>query len=311
MCPLCGVAHTYEVHMTALLRLLVLLSFFSASVHAEDFPPIPGERFDIGGYKLHINCMGEGSPTIIIDAGLGDDSTAWQQVLEESSPITKTCIYDRAGYGWSDFGPRPRTSRRIAYELNLLLQEAQIPPPYILVGHSFGGYNMRIFTAFYPNRVSGLVLVDASHEDQYERLDIKIPKNNKRLGSIITYSPESAENLATSGTNKILQDRAFRTARYEISSLYISSKQVQYNDGMLSVPLIVISRGLDEWVGSSHAKQREKTWILLQQDLTQLSPLSQHIFANHSGHNIHQQQPQIIIDALSEVTYLARVMSSP
>lgn len=291
--------------------LLALICFFSNTVNANEFPPIPGERHDIGGHQLHINCMGTGSPTIIIDTGLGDDSSDWQIILEKSAEISKTCVYDRAGYGWSDFGPRPRTSRQIAYELNLLLKEAQIPPPYILVGHSFGGYNMRIFTSFYPSSVSGVVLVDASHEDQYERLDIKIPKTNRRSGSRISLSPASVRKPAPGNKNKFLQDRAFHTARYEISSLYLSSQQVQYNNDMLTVPLIVISRGIDEWVGSSHAREREKTWIFLQQDLSYLSPLSQHIFAHKSGHNIHQQQPEIIIDAISEVTHLARVMSLP
>jgi pimeloyl-ACP methyl ester carboxylesterase len=297
--------------MIVLSRFFVLFWVLSPVVNADEFPPIPGERYDIGGYKLHINCLGKGNPTIIIDAGLGDDSTAWQQIVDQSSKMTKTCVYDRAGYGWSDFGPRPRTSRRIASELKLLLQEAQIPPPYILVGHSFGGYNMRLFNAFYPNSVSGLVLIDASHEDQYDRLNIKIPKSHKRLSSIISQSPASVKKLPSGDKNQFLQDRAFHTARYEISSLYLSSQQVQYNDGMLTIPLIVISRGIDEWVGSEYSKQREKTWILLQQDLTYLSPISQHIFAHHSGHNIHQQQPQIIVDALADVTHLARVMSSP
>jgi pimeloyl-ACP methyl ester carboxylesterase len=297
--------------MIVLSRLLVLLWAFSSVVNADELPPAPGERHDIGGYLLHINCLGEGSPTIIIDVGLGDDSSDWQRILEHSAQTTKTCVYDRPGYGWSDYGPRPRTSRRIAYELNLLLQQAQISPPYILVGHSFGGYNMRLFAAAFPNRISGLVLIDASHEDQYERLGINIPKSNRRLNSLISMPPASGKSLVSSQKNQLLQDRAFHTARYEISSLYKSAQQVQYNGNIPTVPLIVISRGVAEWVGHDQAKQREKTWILLQQDLTQLSPLSQHIFANHSGHNIHQQQPQIIIDALVDVTHLARVMSSP
>lgn len=296
--------------MTLYLKLLALTCFVTSIVNADELPPIPGERHDIGGHQLHINCMGSGSPTIIIDTGLGDDSSDWQVILEKSSQISKTCVYDRAGYGWSDFGPRPRTSRRIAYELNLLLKKAQIPPPYILVGHSFGGYNMRIFNSFYPNSVSGVILVDASHEDQYERLNIKIPKTNRRSGSRIAMSPANVRKPAPSHKNQFLQDRAFHTARYEISSLYLSSQQVQYNDDMLTVPLIVISRGVDEWVGSSHAKEREKIWIHLQQDLTYLSPISQHIFAHNSGHNIHQQQPEIIVDAISEVTHMARAMSS-
>jgi len=291
-------------------QLLALTCLITTAVNANDLPPIPGERHDIGSHQLHINCMGQGSPTIIIDTGLGDDSSDWQIILEQSAQISKTCVYDRSGYGWSDYGPRPRNSRRIAYELGLLLQQASIPAPYILVGHSFGGYNMRVFAAAHPKKISGLVLVDASHEDQYERLDINIPKS-RRINRRIAIAPPRVKEFPVLKKNQSLQDRAFRTARYEISSLYQSSRQVERFGNIPTVPLIVISRGVEEWFGNDHARQREKTWIKLQQDLTYLSPISQHIFANNSGHNIHQQQPEIIVDAISEVTHLARVMSLP
>jgi len=297
--------------MTLLIRLLGLICFFSATANAGELPPLPGERHDIGGHQLHINCMGQGSPTIIIDTGLGDDSSDWQLILEQSAQISKTCVYDRSGYGWSDYGPRPRNSRRIAYELDLLLQQANIPAPYILVGHSFGGYNMRVFAATHPQKISGLILVDASHENQYERLDINIPKSGRRIRSIISLPSTTIKEFPPTKKNQLLQDRAFRTARHEISSLYQSSRQVQRFGDIPTVPLIVISRGIEEWSGNDIARQREKTWIRLQQDLTFLSPISQHIFAHHSGHNIHQQQPEIIVDAISEVTHLARVISSP
>ncbi|MDQ7073051.1 MAG: alpha/beta hydrolase [Gammaproteobacteria bacterium] len=157
------------------LYLITFFCGFSTSVNAEDMPPMPGERYDIGGYSLHINCLGKGNPTVIMDVGLGDDSSDWQLLFKQSSKITHTCIYDRAGYGWSDYGPRPRTSRRIASELMILLQQANIAPPYILVGHSFGGFNLRLFASFFPKTVEGMILIDASHELQYDRLNIRLP----------------------------------------------------------------------------------------------------------------------------------------
>lgn len=296
--------------MRLTLCLIVFLYGFHTLAIAEGLPPLPGDRYDIGGYSLHINCLGEGSPTIIIDVGLGDDSSDWQDLLQKSAQITRSCVYDRPGYGWSDYGPRPRTSRRIAYELALLLKQADISPPYILVGHSFGGYNLRLFADSHPNDVAGIVLVEASHELQYDRLNIKLPPPYKGRRNIVITAKQVA-NPSASQKPQILRDHAYRTASEEISALYQSSRQVQLNGNIPTVPLIVISRGKAEWYGDDDAKQREKIWIELQQDLTRLSPISQHIFANHSGHDIPQQQPDIIIEAIDNVINLVRAINSP
>lgn len=288
----------------------LLLGGFIGFVYANEMPPMPGKRYDIGGHRLHIQCMGEGQPTTIIDTGLGDDSFDWQSILQQSSQITRTCIYDRAGYGWSDYGPRPRNSRRIAYELGLLLEQANIPPPYLLVGHSFGGFNLRLFAASHPDDIAGLILVDSSHEMQYERLNIKLPPPRKGRRNIIIIAKQTTET-ANSQKPQILRDHAYRTAGQEIAALYESARQVRLFGSIPTIPLIVISRGKTEWAGNKDAQYREKIWIELQQDLTRLSPISQHLFANNSGHDIPKQQPEIIIEAISNVTQLARTMSSP
>ncbi len=281
--------------------LITFLFGFQSLSFAAEMPPIPGDRYDIGGYSLHIQCLGKGEPTVIMDAGLGEDSTDWQSLLKQSAKTTHTCIYDRAGYGWSDYGPRPRTSRRIAYELHLLLNAAHLKPPYILVGHSFGGYNMRLFANFYPKSIAGLILVDASHELQYDRLHIKLPAPYKGRGNIIISQPAPAKNNNPNAKPQVLRDHAFRAAGYEITGLYTSSRQVQLNGSIPTVPLIVISRGMPEWSGNEELRKREKIWIEMQEDLTRLSPYSQHLFANHSGHNIPHDEPKIIIDAISDV----------
>ena len=130
----------------------------------------PGKRVDIGGYALHINCVGEGSPTVILDSGLSHNALVWSLVQAAIAEITKVCSYDRAGYGWSDPGPKPRTSQQIAHELYRLLQNADISGPYVLVGHSFGGLNIRLFADMYPDNIVGMILVDAAHEDQRHRI---------------------------------------------------------------------------------------------------------------------------------------------
>ena len=116
---------------------------------------------DVGGYRLHINCTGEGSPTVVIESGWGDMSATWGWVQPEVAKTTRVCTYDRAGMGWSESSPQPRTAREYAKELHTLLKKANEPGPYVLVGHSMGGFTVIVYAHDYPAEVSGLVLVDA------------------------------------------------------------------------------------------------------------------------------------------------------
>jgi pimeloyl-ACP methyl ester carboxylesterase len=127
----------------------------------------PGRLVDLGGFRLHLQCAGDGAPTVVFDAALGASSLSWIFVQRDVSRITRACAYDRAGFAWSDAGPMPRTAGRIADELHLLLQRAALPPPYVLVGHSFGGLVMRIFAARRPEVTAGLVLVDPAHPEEW------------------------------------------------------------------------------------------------------------------------------------------------
>jgi len=128
--------------------------------------PVRGRMLDIGGYRLNLNCTGSGGPTVILESGLGEPARSWTGVQAGVERFTRVCSYDRAGYGRSDPGPQPRSSLQIAGELHALLATAQESGPYVLVGHSFGGYNVRVYAGLYRNEVSGAVLVDSSHEDQ-------------------------------------------------------------------------------------------------------------------------------------------------
>src|ERR687890_962383 len=133
-----------------------------ATERAERAYPPPGEMVDVGGYSLHINCVGQGSPTVVLDAGSGGFSAQWVWVQREVSGTPRVCAYDRAGMGWSERGPEPRDAKRISSELHTLLGKAGIEGPYVLVGHSFGGMYMQTYAARYPDEVAGVTLVDSS-----------------------------------------------------------------------------------------------------------------------------------------------------
>jgi pimeloyl-ACP methyl ester carboxylesterase len=127
----------------------------------------PGRLIDVGTHRLHVHCSGEGGPAVVFDAALGGSSISWMLVHTAVATFTTACSYDRAGFGWSDAGPVPRTAGRIADELYELLVRCAVPPPYVLVGHSFGGLSIRVLAARHPERVAGLVFVDPAHPEDW------------------------------------------------------------------------------------------------------------------------------------------------
>src|ERR687894_758395 len=139
-------------------------------------PPI-GQMVDVGGYKLHISCEGAGSPTVLLDAGAGAPGLAWAQVQPTVASSTRVCTYDRAGLGWSEQSPRPRSAEVMVDELHTLLTNAGIAGPYVLVGHSLGGLVVRQYAHAYPAGVAGIVMVDAAHEAQWLRFPEAVQNN--------------------------------------------------------------------------------------------------------------------------------------
>jgi pimeloyl-ACP methyl ester carboxylesterase len=130
-------------------------------------PEPPGRLVDVGGFRLHALISGEQRPTVVFDAALAGSSISWTLVQPLVESFARTVSYDRAGFGWSDAGPHPRTAGRIAGELRTLLERLGEPPPYVLVGHSFGGLVMRIYAARHPERTAGLVLVDPAQPEDW------------------------------------------------------------------------------------------------------------------------------------------------
>jgi pimeloyl-ACP methyl ester carboxylesterase len=262
--------------------------------------PPPGQLVDIGGYRLHLWCTGEGAPAVILDTGLGGTTAAWGFVQPDVARFTRVCSYDRAGLGYSDPGPSPRTARRIASELAELLARGGIRGPLVLVGASSGGFNVRVFASDHPERVAGLVLVDASHEDQpheVPRLARFVPLLST-VGALrllgISFGL-SIESLAPS-TQKFARATSFRAAGYqaaadEIMHIRESASEVRSSRRKLSIPVVVVTGG----------RGADATWRDLQRDQITLSQRGCQMIAQQSGHVVAIDQPEVVVDAIRRV----------
>lgn len=275
--------------------------------------PAPGQRIDLGGYRLHLNCEGSGSPTVIFESGLGDWSSHWAGVQKLLRTDTRVCSYDRAGYGWSDPGPKPRDSHRIVEELHSLLEKSRVAPPYILVGHSFGGLNVRLYASTFPNEVSGIVLVDASHPASlpYRRNeDGSMPRTPMTTGNqLMRVAPAEADELnanippdaQAALRNNLLHTKSIVTGRSEFRSLGQSVSEVAEAAPISQIPLIVLSRGRRAWPEGPVGDAQEVTWRAQQIELSKLSHHGKQRIALNSGHHIHLDEPDVVADAVREL----------
>lgn len=269
----------------------------------------PGQKISVGGHSLHIDCRGYGSPLVILESGLGGFSTEWQHVQERLSNRTRVCAYDRAGYGWSDDGPLPRTATRNMRELRALLQAAGEQPPFLLVGQSYGGFVVRLFAEQYADEVSGVVLLDASSPDQFASM----PKhalphafiNARRNGIPTMTTPRPIPGLSESQQVTVMQlmmlPKARRAYHSEMRHFQQSAKRVALQkNGTLQMPLIVVSRSRHQIDRSSADARTERIWQLLQRRMTGLSPRADHWLAAGAGHLIHVDRPDLVALAITQ-----------
>ncbi|MGQ0656652.1 MAG: alpha/beta fold hydrolase [Chromatiales bacterium] len=265
-------------------------------------------------HRLYIHCEGTGTPVAVLDVGLGGTSREWSRVQRLLSQHTEVCVYDRSGYGHSDPGPPPRTSSRIVEELRALLERAAVPTPYVLVGHSFGGYTAQLFAKRYAGVTAGVALIDSSHPEQMERLPIPPTRLNTAPDSRHRIAIFFAPNLPRNLTQEARVELGLALKRPHTRATLIdehlefqrSAREVQAGGPFPPLPLIVLTRGERAWPPGERGDVSERIWMELQSELAQLSPLSAHIVARRSAHYIHLDQPDLVAAAIKLVVDAAR-----
>lgn len=296
----------------------------------------PGTLVDVDGFRLHIQCAGEGAPSIILDAALGGSSLSWSLVQPELAKLSRVCSYDRAGFGWSDAGPMPRTAGRIADELRTLLDRAGVPPPFLPVGHSFGGLVALIFAHRFRSETSALVLVDPAHAEDWvkpapkEQVQIDRGVRLCRYGAITARLGFARVVAALVGLGQLTLARGLvkvatrgRLSRQDEAILAPIWKLPPAVRPVLSQfwtkPHFFEALGSQiESICESAAQVLEATadgfgdlpiitisstnpgeYRLRQQDrMAALSTRGSHVIASNSGHWVPLDEPQVVIDAV-------------
>lgn len=312
--------------------LLVATTFYQAiACWREDRKPPPGKRWDVGGYHLHLYVAGEvnsidsSRPTLVLDHSLG--GIEGYLLVEELAKLTRVCIYDRAGYGWSDHSPHRRTSDRIVTELDTLLTRSGIEPPYILLGNSFGSYNVRLYADRFPEKVVGLILTDGLHEE--EMLKMSFPLQVLKLfflsGFIMSILGSILGIIRVMSACKVFEllkpalgrfpkrsiapvKRSFCRPKHwitmsrEMIDLNASARQIRKVKPLGEIPIVSIKANSffipSLWTTLIPLNGANRLRDRMHERLEKLSPRCTVIQAIESGHFVWVDQPELIIEAV-------------
>ena len=276
------------------------------------FPRV-GRAVDIGGRSLNLFCSGTGHPVVIFESGGGLPGYSWVSIQRQIARRSAACWYDRAGYGWSDPAPGPTTSADTARDLHQLLRNAGMRPPFVLVGHSIGGFHARVYTGMYPNDVAGLVFVDASHED----IDARIPQARAwihlsprlrpALASVLVAMKDTAvlrvlhppshitpppPGMSPAEWTTVQRLAAFPTTVLASETEWFepSAEQARASGTLGDRPLRVLAAG-----------HSPPAWLELQAELARLSTRGRLAIVHDSGHMIPFEAPDAVVRAIEDV----------
>jgi pimeloyl-ACP methyl ester carboxylesterase len=269
--------------------------------------PPPGVFYTVNGHRMHMNCTGSGSPTIILDSGLGNDALIWGGVQPVLSETTRVCSYDRAGFGWSDALPAPRDADHIAAELHGLLLQAKVTGPIVLMGHSIAGLYMREYASRYPEDIAGIVFVDVSTPLQDEdpamkAVDSKTPTQwismlllrARYIAGLPRLTGQCSNFLGSTGQAGILQaedlcEPHFGAMAAEKDSFNKSGHETVHTGPYGALPILILSQDVTTVhlpVPAQQTADLANSWNQMQEDLKKLSTRSRRIIAKRSGHYV-------------------------
>jgi pimeloyl-ACP methyl ester carboxylesterase len=299
--------------LLGLLVLIVILALAGAVYQAiatamdqRNYPP-PGQLVDVGGYQLHLYCVGEGSPTVILEAAFPGTVDNWSWVQPEVAKATHVCAYDRAGMGWSDLGPEPRDAQQISSDLHTLLHSAGLEGPYVFVGHSLGGLFVRQYVAQYPDEVAGMVLVDATHPNVLRRLPPELasgftPSEGQlatlrflarigltRFNAFFPANPDLPAQQYAEVTALNASVKSTTAIAAELRAIPATIEQVRSAGDLGDAPLLVLTAGDGPYSQQPPelATPATQVWMQLQDDLVALS-----------SNTVHQTIPGATHDSL-------------
>jgi pimeloyl-ACP methyl ester carboxylesterase len=303
--------------IVGLLALAVIGSIYqviATQIDRRTYSP-PGEMVDVGTHSLHINCAGQGSPTVILEAANFGMSAHWVRVQQQLAKTTRVCAYDRAGMGWSEAGPEPRDARQISSELHTLLKDGGTEGPYVLVGHSYGGLYAQMYAARHPDETAGVVLVDSSHPEQFTRTQEgrAMYEQTRRMGAFIPWLARLGVIRLTNfypahpdlPSQQRAQIEAFNsstrqviTTAEEFRATPQTNAQVRSMGSLGDKPLAVIS-----------ASKQPPGWLEMQDELAGLSPDSVHRVVDGATHEsllYDKRDSQVTSATIEKVVEAAR-----
>jgi pimeloyl-ACP methyl ester carboxylesterase len=289
-----------------------LTSFNATALYYYRHPP-PGNMYRVNGRLMRLQCMGQGSPTIVLDAGGGNDGLTWAGIQPKLARLTQVCSYDRAGMGWSDPGPYPRDADHVATELHGLLSSANIHTPVVLMGHSMGGLFIRDYAGHYPDEVAGLVFEDSStplqnRQPAYRafdeprkatRFDVLFDETLLELGIPRLFGACSGEFDKVKGINErvFYEDRCheqFRGIGAEMESFDLSGQETAKTGPFGDMPILVLSHDMtidrSDGLPQSLIDESEAN----QNAFLRLSTRSRRVIVKHSGHFVHIDRPDVV-----------------